>query len=126
MRSPNPMARPDCIGEGSGWGTVDGSRLRVLVLSDLDRSAAAHAICRALSVRHDPTLVEARGIFTGLKAARAAREVKPHLIHAVGAAGAARSAPVIASGTEIPFVLSLTLADLKARAARGAIDRAAA
>lgn len=117
------MADPRCVGEGAGWGTVDGVRLRVLLLAAEDRTDVARAIARALSARHEPTIVEHKGFMASFRAARAAREFAPHLIHAVGARGAAKAGAVVALGAKVPLVISANAADARATEA---LDVAAA
>lgn len=116
------MADPGCVGEGAGWGTVDGARLRVLLLGGAEHRATADAIARALSLRHQPSLVGEAGFFAALHAARAAKEISPHVVHAIGASGAAKSGPVVAAGVKVPLVVSVAAADLEGRHARAAID----
>ena len=106
------MTPNDCVGEGSGWGTIDGARLRILILTDPRRREDARRVVHALAMRHAVETSSEDGIFRSLVAARAARALSPHLIHAVGLRGAAKSAPLIASGMNIPYVLSLNGADI--------------
>jgi hypothetical protein len=117
------MADKDCVGEGAGWGTVEGTRLRVLLLAAAERGEVARAIARALSRRHDPAVVDDHGLFSSFHAARAAKDVAPHLIHAVGGA---KSTAVVALGIKAPYVLSIVKEDIDRRNLIETINQAAA
>lgn len=116
------MADPGCVGEGAGWGTVDGARLRVLLLGGAEQRATSDAIARALSMRHQPTLVGEAGFFAAFHAARAAKAIAPQVVHAIGASGAAKSGAVVAAGIKAPFVVSVSAADVEGRHARATIE----
>jgi hypothetical protein len=117
------MADSDCVGEGAGWGTIEGTRLRVLLLAAGERGEVARAIARALSQRHDPSVVDDHGLFSSFHSARAAKELAPHLIHAVGDA---KSTTVVALGIKAPYVISVAKEDLHRRHVLEAIAKAAA
>jgi hypothetical protein len=118
------MAAADCMGQGSGWGTIAGVRLRILILAPRDR-ADAQGLARVLIKHHDALLAEESGVLAALSAARAARTHNADLVHSVGVEGAARSAETVALGVGAPLVQSLSGADLDARSAKRALDRAA-
>jgi hypothetical protein len=104
------MAERNCEGDGSGWGTIEGSRLRVLIVAPTEHMDEARAVARALSLKHDPVIVEERGFFSSLHAANAAKETMPHLIHAIGVS---KTAQVVASGVHAPFLMTLGERDLE-------------
>lgn len=112
------VAQSLCEGEGAGWGTISGRRLRVLVLADPERSLEASHVVRCLERRHEAHPIAGSGWRAWLWAARTARTVTPHLIHAVGVSGAARAARAIALGVSVPSVLSLSVKDVEVGASR--------
>jgi hypothetical protein len=111
------------MGEGSGWGTIAGVRLRILVLASTDRTEAERLV-RLLSRHHDARLGKAAGLFAGLQAAKAARALAPDLVHAIGVDGAAKSAHAIAAGIGAPLIAGLSAADLDDKRRRRALERA--
>ncbi len=99
----------DCVGEGTGWGTIENVTLRVLLLVDPDRAADGARFERALDGRHHVTrLCDGAGPLAAFTAAKAARGVDPHLVHAIGLAGFAKAAPTVAAGTNKPLIVTLT------------------
>lgn len=111
------MAERNCAGEGSGWGTIEGSRLRVLLVAASDHLDVARAVARALALKHDPVIFEEHGFFSSLHAANAAKETMPHLVHAIGVS---KTAQMVASGIKAPFLMTLATRDLEKR---GLLDR---
>jgi hypothetical protein len=103
------------VGQGFGWGTLEGVRLRILVLADSARKEEAETIRRVLSSKHEVRLVEDDRWIRWLIAARAATEMNPQLVHVVGLAGSARPARAIAAGMRVPLVLSLSEPDIERR-----------
>ncbi|MCK6552288.1 hypothetical protein L6R52_41040 [Myxococcota bacterium] len=108
------MGREGCAGGGTGWGTIEGLKIRVLLLADPARHADAAAIQRALVPRHDAHLLGGKRLFGALEAAKAAQALRPHLVHAVGLTGRAKSARTIAAGMRVPLTVSLTTEDVAA------------
>jgi hypothetical protein len=98
------MAEASCVGEGAGWGTLEGVSIRVLLVAVPSRTEAAAAIARALSKKHDVRTSVQTGWGGWLSAARAAAMTRPHLLHAVGFSARART---VALGTGSAFVLGL-------------------
>ncbi len=109
----------DCQGTGSGWGTVEGVRLKILLLAAPDSGERAHMIARALT-GHDPTVVTGpQGFISApLTAAKAARATIPHLVQAVGGKGLALAAGPVASGLPAPLVVSLRPEDVSKRSVK--------
>lgn len=100
----------------SGYGTIETSRLRILMLGGPSRAGALEAASRAVGSRHAVTvLCNAGGLRAKLRAARAASELKPHLVHSVGCEGIASSAATIAAGVDRPLIASLDASELADR-----------
>jgi hypothetical protein len=112
------VAREDCRGEGSGWGTIENVTLSPLLLVGPGRTRLAEATKAALELRHKPTLITAGGWFPGIAAASAAQKTKPELVHAFGHEGAAKSAGKVAAGLGVPLLLTLEPEDLGERISR--------
>lgn len=109
----------DCVGEGTGWGTIENVTLRVLLLVAPDRDDAGASFERALEGRHEVTrLAGAAGFGASLTSGKAARHVDPHLLHAFGIGGYAKTAGTVAAGMNKPLVVSLTLDDVRAEPRR--------
>lgn len=108
------MGTEGCTAGGTGWGTIEGLKVRVLILADPAREADAAAIQRALVPRHDAHVLGGRRLFGALEAAKAAQALKVQLVHAVGLTGRAKSARTIAAGMKVPLAVSLTAEDLAA------------
>jgi hypothetical protein len=117
------MGAEDCIGEGSGWGTIAGVRLKILVLAGEDR-LDADRLARALARHHEVESLNEGGILAALTAARAARSLAPDLVHAVGVEGAAKAAHAVAAGIGAPLVVSLAARDFAKRTRARALERA--
>ncbi len=109
----------DCQGTGSGWGTVEGVRLKILLLAAPDSSERAESVAQALT-NHDPTVLRGpQGFFAApLTAAKAARATTPHLVQAIGGKGLALAAGPVASGLGIPLVVSLRPEDVSKRSVK--------
>lgn len=102
----------DCVGEGTGWGTIENVTLRVLLLADVDRAEDGRHLAAALDGRHDVTLLADRaGPLAVMTAGKAARGTDPHLVHAFGLGGYAKSAPTVASGMNKPLIVTLAAED---------------
>lgn len=111
---------------GTGFGALENIRISILVLGDQDRQSEAKAMLESMEHRHDVVLFapEKTGFFTKFSAAKAAAEVKPHLIHALGLGGAAESGFSIAQGSNTALAISLSSADIE-RASSKKLVRAA-
>lgn len=109
----------ECEGEGTGWGTIEGVTLRVLVLASPDREAESILFVRAFGDRHEMTRVAGKaGLGASFVAARAAQETDPHLVHAIGLTGFAKAGPTVASGTKRPLIVTLAADDVEANPKR--------
>lgn len=111
---------------GTGYGALENLRISIFILGAQDRQAEAAAMIEAMESRHRVISYapEKTGFFTKFSAARAASEIKPHLIHALGLDGAAASAISIGKGSRTAVALSLSAGDLAQYSARKTVRAA--
>jgi len=101
----------------AGYGTIERSRLRILLLGGPERAEELEATARALAPRHEATvLCNTGGLRAKLRAARAASELDPHLVHAIGTDGIAKAAATIAAGVGRPLVATIDGDEIQERA----------